>query len=221
MNIAAIGSIERLEELNYVLSLAELSFTRFESTKNLINQKFDVIFDLNFDDRPHSISDYEGVQQNTILFLSSVKIQMESYIPNALSSQVIGMNALPTFINRNALECCILNQIIDLSLVQKLGWAKTNLVKSRVGMVSPRVVLMIINEAYFTLEEGTANRTDIDLGMKLGTAYPMGPFEWCDKIGINNVYETLLAIKNDTDDDRYKICSSLKIDYLKFKQNAI
>ncbi|MDP2175358.1 MAG: 3-hydroxyacyl-CoA dehydrogenase family protein [Bacteroidota bacterium] len=220
MNIAAIGSIERLEELNFVLSLAGLSFTRFESTKNIINQKFDVIFDLNFDDRSHSISDYIGIQSETILFLSSVKIQLEAHIPSSLSNQVIGMNALPTFIKRDALECCVLNEKIDLSVVQMLGWAKTNLVKSRVGLVSPRVILMIINEAYFTLEEGTANRVDIDLGMKLGTAYPFGPFEWCDKIGINNVYESLVAIKNDSGDERYKICNSLKTDYLKFKQNA-
>jgi 3-hydroxybutyryl-CoA dehydrogenase len=76
---------------------------------------------------------------------------------------------------------------------------------------------MIINEAYFTLEEGTANREDIDKGMKLGTAYPFGPFEWSQLVGIDVVYETLLAIKTDTGDERYKICNLLKTDYLFFK----
>jgi 3-hydroxybutyryl-CoA dehydrogenase len=56
---------------------------------------------------------------------------------------------------------------------------------------------------------------DIDLGMKLGTAYPHGPFEWCDMIGIKHVYEVLNALYLDTHDDRYKICSLLKTEYLK------
>jgi 3-hydroxybutyryl-CoA dehydrogenase len=73
---------------------------------------------------------------------------------------------------------------------------------------------MIINEAYYTVQEGTANRDDIDQAMKLGTNYPMGPFEWCKKIGITDVYETLEALYNDTHDERYKICSLLKHDYL-------
>lgn len=74
---------------------------------------------------------------------------------------------------------------------------------------------MIINEAYFTVQEGTASKTDIDLGMKLGTAYPKGPFEWCEEIGIANVYETLAALYEDTGDERYKICPMLKTEYLK------
>jgi 3-hydroxybutyryl-CoA dehydrogenase len=73
---------------------------------------------------------------------------------------------------------------------------------------------MIINEAYYTVQEGTAEREDIDLGMKLGTNYPHGPFEWCAKIGIQNVYELLEAVYDDTKEERYKICPRLKKDYL-------
>jgi 3-hydroxybutyryl-CoA dehydrogenase len=73
---------------------------------------------------------------------------------------------------------------------------------------------MIINEAYYTVQEGTACRTDIDLGMKLGTAYPKGPFEWSEEIGIDHVYETLEALYQDTKDERYKICPLLKTEYL-------
>jgi len=82
-------------------------------------------------------------------------------------------------------------------------------------MVTPRIIFMIINEACYTLQERTATIQDIDLGMKLGTNYPLGPFEWADKIGIKNVYETLLAVYEDTKDERYKICSLLKTMYLK------
>jgi 3-hydroxybutyryl-CoA dehydrogenase len=89
------------------------------------------------------------------------------------------------------------------------------LVEDRVGMVTPRVISMIINEAYYTVQEGTATREDIDLAMKLGTNYPYGPFEWCEKIGVRNIYELLEAVYNDTKDERYKICPLLKKEYLK------
>lgn len=73
---------------------------------------------------------------------------------------------------------------------------------------------MIINEAYYTVQEGTASRLDIDQAMKLGTNYPYGPFEWCQRIGIKHVYELLEAVYEDTHDERYKICSLLKREYL-------
>jgi 3-hydroxybutyryl-CoA dehydrogenase len=50
--------------------------------------------------------------------------------------------------------------------------------------------------------------------MKLGTAYPHGPFEWAEMIGIKHVFEVLNALYLDTHDDRYKICSLLKTEYL-------
>ncbi len=59
------------------------------------------------------------------------------------------------------------------------------------GFISPRVISMIINEAYYTLEEKIASRGDIDTAMKLGTRYPFGPFEWSEKIGLKKIYELL------------------------------
>ncbi len=215
MNIAAIGSQERLEELNLVLSSAGLSYTRLESTKNIQFQSYDVIFDLNFDDHPGSIVDYHDIPAGTTLFLSCVKIQLEAVVPKKLWELVIGINAMPTFLKRKALEYCSLKTDMDENLIRSMGWQEANRTSSRVGLVSPRVVFMIINEAYYTLQEGTADRKDIDKGMKLGTAYPFGPFEWCDMIGLKDVYETLRAMHEDTGDERYRICSLLKTEHLR------
>jgi 3-hydroxybutyryl-CoA dehydrogenase len=55
--------------------------------------------------------------------------------------------------------------------MKKLDW-KYIQVEDRVGMVTPRVIFMIINEACCTLQEGTASMKDIDTSMKLGTNYP-------------------------------------------------
>jgi 3-hydroxybutyryl-CoA dehydrogenase len=217
MNIAALGPQERLEELDSVLSSAGLTYTRLESTKNIQNQSYDVIFDLDFDDRPESIHDYLTLPAHTRLMLSCVRIQLEAVIPQDIQQQVIGINAMPTFLKRKALEYCSL-QDVEETFFKSLGWAEANRTASRVGLVSPRVIFMIINEAYYTLQEGTANRQDIDKGMKLGTAYPYGPFEWCDMIGITTVYKTLKALYNDTSDERYRICSLLKTDYLRYSE---
>jgi 3-hydroxybutyryl-CoA dehydrogenase len=59
------------------------------------------------------------------------------------------------------------------------------------GFIAPRVVTMIINEAYFALAENVSTKTEIDLAMKLGTNYPFGPFEWAEKIGLKNIAELL------------------------------
>jgi 3-hydroxybutyryl-CoA dehydrogenase len=126
------------------------------------------------------------------------------------------MNTIPGFINRNLAELSLLdkNKKQELeNLMQDLGW-DYKLVEDRIGMVTPRVVFMIINEACYTLQEGTAGMQDIDTSMKLGTNYPFGPFEWADKIGIKHVYETLEALYNDTHDERYKVCPLLKTKFL-------
>jgi 3-hydroxybutyryl-CoA dehydrogenase len=127
------------------------------------------------------------------------------------------MNTLPTFINRVVLECCSITQQDEKIATTFFGQLnlKSRFVKSRVGLVTPRIICMIINEAYYTVQEGTASKEDIDLGMKLGTAYPKGPFEWTQEIGLDHVYETLDALYQDTKDERYKIASLLKTEYLK------
>lgn len=63
------------------------------------------------------------------------------------------------------------------------------------GFVTARVVSAIINEAYLALEEGVSTKEEINTAMKLGTAYPYGPFEWAGKIGLQNVRGLLEALR--------------------------
>lgn len=76
------------------------------------------------------------------------------------------------------------------------------------GFLSPRVVAMIINEAYFAHNENVGSEEAIDIAMKLGTNYPYGPFQWASKIGIKNVYK-LLKVLSITD-KRYSIAPLLQ-----------
>lgn len=182
-------------------------------------KEFDVVFDFLIGDDPELFSYYED-QKGITLFINSPKISLTeiSYYQNHnINIQIFGFNGLPTFIDRSILEVSVLDkdQIPALSdICDSLG-TDFQVVEDRVGMVSPRIICMIINEAFYTVQEGTATPKDIDLGMKLGTNYPMGPFEWSEKIGIQNVYELLEAIYDDTKEERYKICPSLKKAYLR------
>ncbi|HUI28995.1 MAG TPA: 3-hydroxyacyl-CoA dehydrogenase NAD-binding domain-containing protein [Candidatus Acidoferrales bacterium] len=58
-----------------------------------------------------------------------------------------------------------------------------------------RTISMIVNEAFFMLEEGVAAAEDIDLAMKLGTNFPKGPLELADSIGKYLIAEFLQAMR--------------------------
>jgi 3-hydroxybutyryl-CoA dehydrogenase len=79
----------------------------------------------------------------------------------------------------------------------------------RFGFPIQKTVSMIINEAYFTLMEGTATESDIDTAMKLGVNYPNGPFEWGAKIGLKTISDFLIALQKATGDTRYTVCPLL------------
>ena len=214
MKIAVKGQVNQVEELKNLIS--EHSLIPFKISEI---DTYDVIFDLDFDDSPEQIQVYHQANEKLII-VGSVKIQLEELyaeIGSHPSCTIIGMNTLPTFINRKVIECCAINdqdKIIASEFFNQLK-LEHRFVKSRVGLVTPRIICMIINEAYYTVQEGTASKKDIDLGMKLGTAYPKGPFEWSQEIGLDHVYETLDALYQDTKDERYKIASLLKTEYFK------
>ncbi len=129
--------------------------------------------------------------------------------------RLIGISGLPSFLAENLIEFSPAVQTDQTKLSEaqdffiRLG-KEVSVVQDRVGMVLPRIVCSIINEAYFALQEDIASPEDIDLAMKLGTNYPYGPIEWGEKIGIGHVYTILAALQNDTHDDRYRIAPLLK-----------
>lgn len=76
------------------------------------------------------------------------------------------------------------------------------------GMPSARIVSMIINEAYLALEEGVSTREAIDTAMRLGTNYPLGPFEWAASIGLKPVCRLLEILTREN--PLYSIAPLLK-----------
>ena len=70
---------------------------------------------------------------------------------------------------------------------------------------------MIINEAFFALEEKISSPTEIDMAMKLGTNYPEGPIAWAKQIGAKHIYQLLSELSKKS--DRYFPHALLKTTY--------
>ncbi len=186
---------------------------------NLELTDFQIVFDLALDDNVENIYLYTG-HDHLVVFGCAVKQTLAEMVFETTYDpgfNLYGMNAIPTFIDRSRLELSLYDDhsASDLDeLMASLG-LEYDLVDDRVGMVTPRIVCMIINEACFVLQEGTAGIAEVDQAMKLGTNYPYGPFEWADNIGIHNVFDILVALKEESGEEKYKMAPLLKRYYLK------
>ncbi len=72
------------------------------------------------------------------------------------------------------------------------------------GFVSNRVLLPMINEAIFCLQEGVADKEAIDAVMRLGMAHPMGPLALADLIGLDVCLNILDVLQKQLGDDKYR-----------------
>ena len=77
-------------------------------------------------------------------------------------------------------------------------------VKDAPGLVFPRILSLIINEAARGLDEGIATPEEIDIALRLGTNYPQGPLRWADEIGLDEVLAVIEGLHDETGDDRYR-----------------
>jgi 3-hydroxybutyryl-CoA dehydrogenase len=83
-------------------------------------------------------------------------------------------------------------------------------VKSGPGFLVNRILLPMINEAFFVLAEGEATATEIDQGMMLGYEHPIGPLALADTIGLDVLLSVMQAIYEGFADPKYRPCPLLK-----------
>ena len=118
-----------------------------------------------------------------------------------LPPNVYRINGWNTFLHRSVWEIAgTANEAVE-TIFEAMG-IKINFVKDEPGFISARVIAMIINEAYFALEDNVSSKVEIDTAMKLGTNYPFGPFEWALQIGTGNILALLQKLY--LTDSRYK-----------------
>ena len=78
------------------------------------------------------------------------------------------------------------------------------------GFVVNRILVPMINEAAFILNEGIASAEDIDTAMKLGANHPMGPLALGDLIGLDVVVAVMDVLYNEFGDSKYRCCPLLR-----------
>ncbi|HEX2195230.1 MAG TPA: 3-hydroxyacyl-CoA dehydrogenase NAD-binding domain-containing protein [Candidatus Limnocylindria bacterium] len=76
--------------------------------------------------------------------------------------------------------------------------------------IAARVLAAIVNEAASAVADGVASPDAIDIAMRLGTAYPWGPLEWGERIGLEHVVHTLDALHASVPDGRYRVVPLLR-----------
>ncbi len=95
------------------------------------------------------------------------------------------------------------------ALAEALGKSPIT-VKNAPGFVVNRILVPMINEAFFVLAEGLATPEDIDAGMKLGCNQPIGPLALADMIGLDVCLAVMNVYLDEFGDSKYRPCPLLK-----------
>ena len=95
------------------------------------------------------------------------------------------------------------------ALAEALGKSPIT-VKNAPGFVVNRILVPMINEAFFVLAEGLATPEDIDAGMKLGCNHPIGPLALADMVGLDVCLAVMEVYLEQFGDSKYRPCQLLR-----------
>lgn len=198
MKIVVLGDHEAWE--NIQAAAGGVEWVRAEDAIDFFEDTdADAYFNL---DQDSSELDYSEIGKP--VFISSITSTLAegSFAPN-----VIRINGWPGFLEKERWEAAGQISPEAENILSSIG-KKIIALKDEPGFISPRVIAMIINEAFYANGEGVSSEEDIDIAMKLGTNYPYGPFEWSRKIGLKNIYSLLQKLAEA--DSRYTPAPALR-----------
>jgi 3-hydroxybutyryl-CoA dehydrogenase len=147
------------------------------------------------------VSDFTSLEKP--VFINSV---IDTLTDLKAPANVLRINGWSTFLKRTIWE--IVGNVDEAVVsVFKALEIKINKVADEPGFIAARIIAMIINEAYFAVNENVSSKNEIDTAMKLGTNYPYGPFEWAGLIGEDHILALLKKL--NIADTRYQPASLL------------
>jgi len=163
---------------------------------------FDCVIDLEFEHHPERIINYKSF--SIPVLIGSVVYTLQEL--QAEHSSIARFNHWPLFISRNCIEFSTKQHQLFQDLFNQ--WQVLFYETADVpGFVTARTVSMIVNEAFLAKQENVSTIGEIDTAMKLGTNYPLGPFEWCNELGEERITQLLQKLAEE--DNRYQPAESL------------
>lgn len=201
MIVAVLADDVLMQELLVKTAGADIEIQWADSLRSLIMIEADAYMDLLFE------LDNERIDRLKRLLPKPVLVNAVAFSTKTIGQPFIRINAWPTFLQRNLTEIALPASVSEESVAEIFG-EQYRIVPDIPGMITARILAMIINEAYYTWGSDVSSKEEIDIAMKLGTNYPMGPFEWSEKIGLKRVHELLKEMGRT--DDRYAVAPALE-----------
>lgn len=210
MKVIVVANVEQQEEIESKNTRPDTDLIFVKDLADVRDMEYDAIFYLHENDD----NDLRNFVDKPVFINSVINTLAEKNLPLNFSR----LNGWPGFLKSKTWEIASNDEAMATKVFESLKW-NVMFLKDEPGFVSTRVICMVINEAFFALEDGISTMDEIDLAMKLGTNYPYGPFEWQKKIGLSNIYHLLTRLS--LNDKRYTVSRLLENKYLECGSSKI
>ena len=160
-------------------------------------------------------TELDSICKADTIFATNTSSLSITEISNGIKHTVIGMHffnpadrmKLVEVISGISTPASVKDKIIEIA--KSLGKSPVE-VQEGPGFVVNRILIPMINEAAFILQEGLASATDIDTAMQLGANHPMGPLALGDLIGLDVVLAIMDVLHRETGDSKYRCCPLIR-----------
>lgn len=208
--------VEEFQTLCNENTINTLTANALSSRAKKITLAFELTLENNEQKKAHLVT-LDKVLPNTIpIVTSAVTVSVLEQV-QALhhKNRVLGISAFPTCSSHTVMEIApsiythkdILEAVtVFFSSLKK----ETALVTDAVGMVMPRILCQLTNEALFAIQHDIAEPRDIDDALKLAMNFSLGPIEWGEQVGFKNVVTVLDALHTATGEERYRVAPLLR-----------
>ncbi len=160
-------------------------------------------------------TELDGICKESAIFATNTSSLSVTEIAKGIKHHVIGMHFFNPADRMKLIEVIsgintpveVKNTIIEIA--KSLGKTPVE-VHEGPGFVVNRILIPMINEAAFILQEGIATADHIDTAMQLGANHPMGPLALGDLVGLDVVLAIMDVLYHETGDSKYRCCTLIR-----------